>query len=322
MTGRNRRRAGMKARIGVAAAVLIGGGAAGVAAVAANNPGPASTTATEAGYIMGFRHHIREDAALGSAMNTWGRSHQASLNTLAQMVPMRTFSQVWGGWRHRTMYAAQRGVVVLANRNFLLVKSANGQYHLWWLTRTTAFTNVTANAAGMTAMTGNNPAAVQAVVNRNTATAQTVMAGSPTAVAQMNTPVAKPTVVTIVSGNQIITITISTAAQQGMTATPTATATVSPTFTPTATAMTTQPVTTAMHGVARGDLVLITGVRVHGRLLAKLVLFAAPATVTPTPSVTASGALIPSATVSVAAVPTRTARVNATSMPTFSGNKS
>jgi hypothetical protein len=349
MTGRNRRggrRAGMKARIGVAAAVLIGGGAAGVAVVAANNHDPASTTVSDAGFIMGFHHRISEQTALSSALSMWGSSHQASMNELAQMAPMRNFSQFWEGRHHRTEFAAQRGVVVLATKKFLLVKSSNRQLHLWWLTRGTAFENVTASATGMTAMTGNNTAAVNAMVNQNTTTAQTVMAGSTTAVAQAASPT-KPTTITIVTGTETITITITpttaTVTQPGTTATtttatgtptatstgtatatatPTVTATGMPTATPTGTAsasatptMTatatpsptvtaTQPVTTATHGVAAGDLVMIAGVREHGRLIAELVLFSVPATTTATPTATPSVSVSTSATSS--AVPTIT----------------
>ena len=43
---------------------------------------------------------------------------------------MRTFSQfMW----HRTQFAAQRGVVVLATKKFLSSSPPNGQLHLWWL---------------------------------------------------------------------------------------------------------------------------------------------------------------------------------------------
>ena len=51
------------------------------------------------------------------------------------------------------------------------------------------------------------------------------------------------------------------------------------TATATATPMTTMPTTTAAKTVARGDLVFVVGVRSHGNLIAKLMLFAAPATV-------------------------------------------
>lgn len=358
MTGRNRRggrRANMKARIGVATAVLVGGGAAGVAVVAANHS-PASTTASDAGYINSIHQHIGQVEALSSALSTWGKSHQESMSTLAQMLPMRNFTQQWGGSRHhRTEFAAQRGVVVLATKNFLVIKSANGKDHLWWLTGGTAFKNVTANATGMTAMTGNNTAAVNALVNQNTVTAQNVMAGSTTAVAQAAAPT-KPATITIVSGNTTITITISTTTATTTTATtsasPTTTTSTVPTVTPTGTTVSasgtptatatptmsatatatptmsatptmtaTQPVTTSTHGIAAGDLVFVVGVNEHGKLIAKLVLFSASTTTTTTPTAT------PSVSVSTSAKPTATSTAVPTVTPsgtsaTFSGHNS
>jgi hypothetical protein len=342
MTGRNRRgsrRANMKARIGVATAVLIGGGAAGVAVLAANNHSPASTTASDAGFIQSFHHTIGQEAALSSALSTWGRSHQGAMNTLARMAPMRNFTQQWGGWHHHTQFAAQRGVVVLATKNFLVVKSANGGLHLWWLTGTTAFQNVTASPTGMTAMTGNNTAAIKAVVNQNMTTASTVMAGSVNAVNQAAAPT-KTTTVTITTGTETITITITPTAAMvsapsatptvtptgtvtpsvSATATATATPTMSTTATPTPTATATQPVTTATHGVAAGDLVMIAGVRQHGRLIAKLVLFSAPTTTTPTATATPSVSVSTSASATSTARPTVTPTVTSTS--TFTGTHS
>lgn len=320
---RGNRQASMKARLGIATAMLIGGGAVGVAAVAASNQGPATTTEQTAGFMLNFHHRISERTALSSALNMWASSQQRSMNTLAQMVPMRNFSQVWGS--HRTMYAAQRGVVVLATHRFLLVKSANGQMHLWWLSATAHVKNVAASATGLIAMTGNNTAAMQAMMHRNMAPASMVMAGSGNAAAQMSAPATRPATITILSGNEVITITITgmsasvtvapagTSAPTGM-ATPTAPATMpAPTPTPTSTA--TQPAFTATRHVARGDLVFIAGVRVHGMLVAKLVLFSLPATVMPTAGAT------PPATTSVApttAVPT-TPGAPASSGPSFSG---
>jgi hypothetical protein len=95
MNGRNRRgirRPSMKARLSIAAAVLAGGGAAGVAAVAASHS-PATTAAQSAGFTLNFHHPISEEQALTSALSTWGWSQQKSLTTLAEMTPMRTFSQ-------------------------------------------------------------------------------------------------------------------------------------------------------------------------------------------------------------------------------------
>jgi hypothetical protein len=351
----------MKARLGIATAVLIGGGAVGVAAVAASHHGPtSSTTAQEAGFIMNFHHRISEQAALTSAIGMFGTSQaaqQRSMSTLAQMVPMRNFSQFM---HHRTMMAAQRGIVVLATRRFLLVKSANGALHLWWLTGGTMFQNVTASPTGMTAMLGNNTAAVQAMVNQNMAPAAAVMAGGTAVVNQMAAPVAKPTTITIATGTEIITITITSTtatvttpvttpttlpvttpttlpsgtptgaptalpsatpsglpsvrpsgmptvtATTGVTVTPITTLTPAPVASPTVTATATQPTFTATQGVARGDLVFVAGVRMHGFLIAKLVLFSAPATVMPTATATnpvvtptATGTAVPSARPSV-----------------------
>jgi len=354
MIGRNRRgnrQANMKARIGIATAVLVGGSAVGVAAVAAASHGPATTTsATSAGFALNFHHRISEQAALASALNTWGSSHQQSFTTLAQMQSMRTFTQVW---HHRTQFAAQRGIVVLATRHFLLVKSANGALHLWWLNGATKFANVGNTAMGMTAMTGSTTVAQAAMVANNMQPAAVTMAGSTAVVNQMAAPVAKPTTVTVSTGNVTITITITsttaTVTQPVTTptvvatptatptvtptvaATPTATATVSatptakPTVTPTATptlvpvptpTMTaTQSTFTATRGIQRGDLVFVAGVRVHGFLIAKLVLFAAPTTVTPTPTPTVT----PTVTVTPTAIPTG---VQPSSTSSFSGSKS
>lgn len=301
MSSRNRRgnrQAGMKARLGIATAVLVGGGAVGVAAIAASHS-PATTTAQSAGFTLNFHHTISEQQALSSALGTWSSSQQKSMTTLAQMAPMRTFSQFWS---HRTEFAAQRGVVVLATKKFLLVRSADKQLHLWWLDGATKVKNVSASATGMVAMTGNNVAAHTAMTTGSTVQAAVAMAGSTAAVNQMTAPVTKPTTITVDTGNQVITITITTTTATVtqpvtttttvpvVTATPTATATVA--AAPTATA-TKQPVFTATKGMARGDLVFVIGVRTHGFLVAKLVLFAAPATATatsaPTPTVSLSG---------------------------------
>jgi hypothetical protein len=63
---------------------------------------------------------------------------------------------------------------------------------------------------------------------------------------------------------------------------------------------------TPSKGLARGDMVLVAGFRVHGFLIAKLVLFAPPATKTVTPTAT----------------PTAPASATPTSSAAFSGNNS
>jgi hypothetical protein len=354
MIGRNKRgnrQANMKARLGIATAVLVGGSAVGVAAVAAASHSPSTSAASSAGFTLHFRHTISEQTALASALSTWGSSQQKSFNTLAQMQPMRTFSQVM---RHHTQFAAQRGIVVLATRKFLLVKSANGALHLWWLNGGTRFANVSNTMTGMAAMTGSTTAAQAAMVTNNMTPAAVTMAGSTTTVNQMAAPVAKPTTITVSTGTVTITITITsstatvtqpvttptvvatpTATATAPTVAPTATATAKPTVTatatptavatptatptvvatPTPTMTATQSTFRANHGIQRGDLVLVTGFRVHGFLIAKLVLFAAPTTVTPTPT--------PSVTSTVTVTPTGIPTgVQPTSTSSFTGNKS
>lgn len=228
-------RTSMRARLGIATAVLVGGGAIGVAAVATGNHSTTTNAQSSAfGYTLHFRHTMSEGAALSAALSQWGRSHQKAMTTLAQMQPMRTFAQTT--WHHHTTFAAQRGTVLFADSRLMLVQSANGAVHLWWL-RNTAFANVSSNATGMAAMTGS-----------------------------------------------------------------TAAASATPTATPTAT-KTTLPVFTRVNGVVKGDLVFVAGVRSHGSLTAKLVLFAAPATtVAPTPSATVS--TTPTSTPTVTTTPT------------------
>src|SRR5215469_2190931 len=242
MNSRNRRRnrqASMKARLGIAAAVLAGGGAAGVAVAASHNGPATTTTADSAGYVLNFHHTVSEQQALTSALNMWNSNQSRSLNTLAQMAPMRTFSQfTW----HRTQFAAQRGVVVAATRQFIIVKSANGKLELWWLNRWTKQKNVTANPTGMVAMTGNNVASHTAATTGNTAPAAAAVAGSAALVNQMNAPVTKPITITVSTGTETITITIT---QTSATVTPSAPATGMTTTTAPATGMatTTAPAT-------------------------------------------------------------------------------
>lgn len=350
MIGRNRRgyrQASMKARAGIATAVLLGGGAAGVAVAASGNHGP--TTASSAGFIMSIRHHIPAQQAMSTALSMWGQSHASAFSTLAQMMPMRNFTSVR---HHHTRLAMQRGVVVLATRQFMVVKSANGAMHVWWLNGRTTFSNVTNNATGMAALTGNNTAAMQAVVNHNMIPMATQMAGSAAAPAQAAAPAKPATITTAAGGSFTITITFGTttvtftfnAATGQMTmggGTPTGTPTgmpspsvspsglptaspsglpsASPSITPTPsvmatpttsvmatpTATTTMPVTTVAHGIAAGDLVSVLGTRGwHGRLTARLVLFAVPATVTPTVSATPTISVTPTTSAKPTVAPT------------------
>jgi hypothetical protein len=157
----------MRARLAVASAVLAGGAAIGVVAVAASSH-PAPSAAQSAGYTLNFGHEISEGTALSTALSDWTTSPQKSLSTLAEMAPLKNFATARHG---KTVFAAQRGVVVLATKHWLLVKSANGSLHLWLVNGATRVKDVAGSVAGMTAMTSSKSAATAATSQGNTAPA-------------------------------------------------------------------------------------------------------------------------------------------------------
>jgi hypothetical protein len=323
MINRNKRgirSVGVKARLAVAAAVLVAGGAAGVVAVAANHGrSAAAMTAESAGFTRSFHHTISEPMALTEALSGSGTSSQ-SMTALADMTPMRTFSQL--EYRH-TMLAVQRGIVLLATKKFLVVRSSNGAIHLWWLSGATRVKDVDSSASGMAAMTGSYPATNTAMFNGDMVPTENVVAGSTSVVSQLTTPAAKPTTITINTGGEVITITV--ASSTATVTQPTTTTTTQPVTTTTqpTTTNTTQPVTTTTQpttttaqttwtrqsawwttdGLHRGDLVLVAGTRTHGKLKAELVLFAAPFTSMPTPSASPTSTILPTSSPTPTATP-------------------
>lgn len=323
MTSRNRQ-AKLKARLGIATAVLVGGGAiGGVAAVAASGHG-STTNARNAGYTINFRHNVPMGTALSSALSSMQHGRQGrALSELARMRTMRNFAQTM---HHGTTFAAQRGVIEVASRHFIVVKSANGSLHLWWVAGNARFVNASASGTAMAAMTGSNSAASSAMTTGNMTPATMTMAGGTAMATTMAAPATRPTTLTIQSGNATITITItsSTATVSAPATTPATTTSTSSMTTGSGamasgpTTMTRQSAFLARHGVARGDMALVTGVRFHGFLIAKMVVFTPPTTVTPTPSAS------PSATTSVAptATPTATTAPAPTATSSFTGNNS
>jgi hypothetical protein len=280
------RSVGVKARLAVAAAVLVGGGAVGVVAVAANHGG--SATAESAGYTRSYHSTTSETLALDEALNSWSSSQSRAVALVAELTQFRSFVQLN---LHHTTIDAQRGIVVLATKKFLVVKSFNGSLHLWWLSGATGFKNVDSTMTGWTALTGSHSAATAAMTYGNMTPASTLVAGSTSVVSQMTTPVAKPTTITIDTGGTVITITVasSTAAVAQTTA---------------STTWTHQSVWSATHGVQRGDLVVIAGTRTHGQLKAQFVLFASPRANMPTPSASPTATIYPTSTAFPTAVPT------------------
>lgn len=241
MSKRGMRRASMRVRLAVAAAVLVGGGAAGVVALSASHGGPA--TAEQAGFTQTSGRTMSYTSALSSAVKGWNMSPSTSLMTISHMKPMaNSWSRSW----HSHILVIQRGTVVAVGRGEFAVQSRNGTIKVWHVTRTTRTKNVGGTSAGMSAMTGGTMQVpswwdmnmtVKGVAKgdlvfvfgereHHTLRAQLVLfaasaATMPTATPTATTPMATPTA----------TATMPTV-------TPTATTTTAPAVTPTSTAPT------------------------------------------------------------------------------------
>jgi hypothetical protein len=307
------RQASMKARLGIAAVMLAGGGAIGAVAVAAGSHS-APAAAQSAGYTLNFRQPVSQQQALSSALSTWATSQQKSLTTLARMAPVKNFATVRKG---HTVFAVQRGVVALATKHWLLVKSSNGALHLWLLNGKTQVKNVAGNAMGTAAMTGSAAATTAAMRQGTMAPAAAVMAGTANVAAMNATP--KPVTFTVsVAGTNVtltITVTPTTATVTPMTTTAAQTM-ATQTGTPMTMSPAKQPVFAATKNIARGDLVLVAGVVKNHFLWAQLVLFSVPQKVTPAPTPTATATGTPTGT------PVPRVPVPAATPPTFSGPRS
>ena len=265
MRARDRRygKTTVKTRVGIATAILVGGAVAAGAALAANHG--AAATATSAAFSS---HASTEGTVLSSAMTNWNGSRQSSFAQLARLTQARQFSQV----RHngRTL-AVQRGIVVLATKKFLILRSSNGSLHLWLLSGKTKFQNVSNSMAGMRALTASAGAARQAMGSGNMTPATSLLAGNPSTAAAMLTPTPAAQTVTVQVANTSLTVTITVTRSM---ATVNQTATMPQAAMPARSPVTfTQNAWRATHAVARGDLALVAGTRSHRTLHAQLVLF-------------------------------------------------
>jgi hypothetical protein len=158
-SGNSRTPAG-KTRAVIAAAVVASGGAIAVAAVTAGGR-PAAEAATPAAYAT---RSSSEGTALASALADWNSARQATYSQLARLTSARGYSQtVYLG---RTL-DIQRGIVVLATKHFLILRSANGALHLWLLAPGTKFQNVSGTKAGTAALTASTSATQQAMKSGN-----------------------------------------------------------------------------------------------------------------------------------------------------------
>jgi hypothetical protein len=259
------RQAALKTRAGLAVAVLVGGGAIAVAAVAAATGHAAGTAAKPAAYAARFGN---EGTVLSATMSEWNQSRQDAYGQLARLTQVRGYSQT--SHQGKTL-DVQRGIVVLATKRFLILQSANGSLHLWLLSAGTRFQNVSATTAGTSALTANATATQQAMVSGNMIPATTLLAGSPLTAANLLTPAAAPQTVSVQVADTDLTVTVTVTRS---------TATVSQTATTPANSMPspnpgtfTQSAWRAVDSVARGDLAVVVGTRSHWTLHAQLVLF-------------------------------------------------
>jgi hypothetical protein len=143
-------RASKRVRLAVAAAVLAGGGAAGVVAVSASHSGGLGT-AESAGYYQTTGRTLSYTSALSSAVKGFSRSPGSSLTTISHMKPVTNYwTQSW----HRAIIFIQRGTVVAVGKGEFAVKSANGTTEIWHANRWTKTENVGGTMTGLSAMTG------------------------------------------------------------------------------------------------------------------------------------------------------------------------
>src|SRR5271166_6871467 len=264
MMARDRRygKGSTKTRVGIATAVLVGGAVAAAAVVAGHGAAPAATSAAYAS------RYGNEGTMISSALNSWSWSRQSSYSQLAQVTQARQFSQTT---HQGKVLAVQRGIVVLATKKFLILRSANGSLHLWLLSDNTKFQDVSNTMAGTQALTESPSAAHEAMWSGNMMPATTLLAGDPTTAATMLTPTTTPQTVTIQVANTSLTVTVTvTRGTARVNQTATTPWTSMPTWRP---STFTQDAWWPMQGLARGDLALVAGTRSHWTLHAQLVLF-------------------------------------------------
>jgi hypothetical protein len=294
MMGRNRRspagRRGskLKARLGIATAVVVGGGAIGAVAVATTSH-PSVTKTASAGYSSSYSYWGNQGNVLNAALSDYSWSQGRSM---AMFAHMRNSSQLTQMWHHHSLLAFERGRVVLATKQFVLIRAANGTFNVWWLSHGTKVTNVAASKTGTTALTGSSAAATAAMAGQM-APATAMVTGSTTAAQKMLAPTAPTVTVNIVGTGVTVSVTVTNnmaTVQQGRT-------------------WWRQPAMTTAANLQRGELVFIAGTRANWALHAKVILIEKAATTTVTPTVTPTTpttTVAPTTTPTVGTVPTPT----------------
>ena len=273
MMGRERRyrngKVSLKTRVGIATALVVGGTAIGVAAVAATSHGSPTAAKSDAfsSPVKGITSS--EGVTLGSALADWNKARQTSYAQLAGLTQARGFSE--SSDKGQTL-DVQRGIVVFARQQFVILQSANGTLHLWLLSGKTQFQNVTKTAAGTAAMTASSSAAQQIIASGDMIPATTLMAGSPLTAETLLSSLTRPQTVTVqVAGTDLtVTVTVTKSAGVGVADRHHARERHSRAGDPVAFS---QGAWQRANSMARGDLAMIAGNRAHGTLHAQVVLF-------------------------------------------------
>lgn len=153
MIGRNKRGirgTSVRVRLAVAAAVLVGGGAAGVVAVSASH-GSVANTADSTGYSTSSTQPTSWIQGMSWSMNNWNTAQTQSLVVITKTVTVKTITTTT--W-HNKSFASQRGTVVATAPNEFVVQSTNGTFGVWHFNSGAKFVNVGNSKTGWNAMSG------------------------------------------------------------------------------------------------------------------------------------------------------------------------
>jgi hypothetical protein len=256
-----------RSNVKVAAGALALGISAAAIGVAVISHGSAPVAAQPASYNQSS---MNEWGLLNAAVSGWGSARGTSLSDLADVKQM-TYSQAKQQGKTLDL---QRGIVVFASQQFLILQSKGGNLRLWTLSGHTQFQNEATSTTGSTALTASGTAAEQ-VVSGQMVPAIDMMTGNTSTAARLLTPTSQPQSVTVqVKGTDLtvtITITRNTAT---MSQTATMPANGSPVYDPTTMTMSAWSTAGTATSLARGDLAMVVGTRSHGLLRALIVLYA------------------------------------------------
>ena len=269
------RQAVLKTRAGLVTAVLACAAIAGASMAIAAATASGHTAAMAVSPAAFSARSGGEGAVLNSALGNWNSARQSAYSELASLTQVQGYSQT----KHQgKTLDIQRGVVVLATSNYLILQSANGSLHLWLLSGATQVQDVAGVTAGTMALTASSTATQQAMASGNMIPATTLMAGSPVTAAAMLTPTPVPQTFSVHVANTSLTVTvIVTRATAAVSQTATTPATGAPA--PAQTTFT-QYAWLPTDSIARGELAVVVGTRSNWMLHAQLVLFTPLSTMT------------------------------------------